>query len=445
MSVQIVNPHLTDLCKRFIRKKRNMEGAGHERKHMFNVTCPFTDVEGLRFTAITNSPYDYLDYMPTTDHVFLTNPSLQAFEKYVDELFPVENQQDWTYFKILKKLCPDDFENLSGIIESTKPSRRNTIQVDRSTTPICIIPVTEFVILEEYSRIYRVKANNTSLEKTQIRLRLNTYFKALLRVLNCQESDIIDILYRKQVIPSKDFHLLCTQKELTYSIKKINKSGMLSRLGDRLRKVEINDRIILKPLYGSLHSNLCQSLEYLFGLHPLFSNFQNSLNIETQLNGDGKGILSNAVPNRKRKIVDNSRDLSKLPKRWRKNAIEATTELSNEQCFEIEDSFSPKPLTQREPLRPISVDNSHGDISQKVQTQPFTKSTSQTGETEEEWLLDIFEKPTEQNTQSAGGNDTLHSDEEDKWFTDLFEKPDVLAMALEMAWPEALQPPPEWF
>ena len=470
-----------------------MEGAGHERKHMFNVTSPFTDVEGLRFTSITNSPYDFLDYNPTPEHVFLTNPSLQAFGKYVDELFPANDQQDWTYFKILRKLCPEDFENLSNIIENSRQSRRS-IQVGRSTTPICLIPVAEFVTLEEYSRVYRVKANNISLEKTQIRLKLNTYFKALLRVLNCQESDIIDILYMKQVIPSRNFHLLCTQKELTYALKKIHKSGTLARLGDRLRRMEINARIILKPFYGSIHSNLCQSLEYLFGIHPLFSKFQNSLTIETQLNGDGKGILANAMPNRKRKINENSRDLSKLPKRWRKNAIETQAEPSFEQY--AENISSPATHTPRDPLRPISVNNAspHTENSPKMQQKTehdeawlediFDKPSDHTEissniqtntEPADTWVEDIFDKPSDPTEISShteissnmqpktepgdarlqevkfekpnDHNSQINGDlnpEEGEWYMYLFDKQDILAMALQMSWPEALQSPPTW-
>ncbi|KAH3808006.1 hypothetical protein DPMN_136354 [Dreissena polymorpha] len=98
------------LCEKFIREKRNFNANGHQKKYMFSVTCSFTDVEGLRFTSITNSPYDYLNYKPTLGHVFLDEPTLAAFERYVDLMFSVADEKiDMCYFKILKTLVPEHF------------------------------------------------------------------------------------------------------------------------------------------------------------------------------------------------------------------------------------------------------------------------------------------------------------------------------------------------
>ncbi|KAH3753614.1 hypothetical protein DPMN_188254 [Dreissena polymorpha] len=51
--------------------------------------CRGTAVYG----SITNSPYDYLNYKPTLDHVFLDEPTLAAFERYVDLMFSVADER----------------------------------------------------------------------------------------------------------------------------------------------------------------------------------------------------------------------------------------------------------------------------------------------------------------------------------------------------------------
>lgn len=467
MTFQLVNPDLHALCETFIRKKRNFEGAGHQRKNMFNVTCPFTDIEGFRFTSITNSPYDFLDYIPTAQHLFLTEPTLEAFEKYIDEIFKNE-QSDWSYFNILKKLSPMDFSKLTDTLENTNLSRRVDKEV-RTSIPICIIPVTEFAALEDYSRIYGVKSNNQSLERTQIRLRLNTYFVALIRTLNCTESDIIDVMHRKNILPSKNFHLVCTQKELTYAFRKIQTSGILSRIGIRLQVIE-NSGMVVKPLFGCLHSNLCQALECLFALHPMFAQFQDALTLETQLINDGKGILSNAKPNRKRKHVEAPRDQSKLPKRWRKNAITLETEIPVEQSViemlaEDSSNSATKTNIKKECVEHCENDSNDNDI-QDCGTQEkkwLNNATSLNTEIPLEQSViqmlaeyssdtanhtHIKKECVEHSENDLNDNDTQYCgnrDDDNKWWLDLFDESldgkstvDILAMAIELTCPELL-------
>ncbi|KAH3707281.1 hypothetical protein DPMN_066682 [Dreissena polymorpha] len=71
----------------------------------------------------------------------------------------------------------------------------------------------------------------------------------------------------------------------------------------------------LQPKYGYPNTNLCQALEVLFVMHPLYRKHINSLHIETELIDGGKGRLVNAIPNRKRKFVEDPKDQSRLPKR----------------------------------------------------------------------------------------------------------------------------------
>ena len=85
---------------------------------MFNVTTPFTDLEGLRFTTATNYPFDYLMYEPTVDHLFLDEPSMQAFERYIDMMFnETDKLDDWSYFKILRELGVEEFRHLSSTVK----------------------------------------------------------------------------------------------------------------------------------------------------------------------------------------------------------------------------------------------------------------------------------------------------------------------------------------
>ncbi|KAH3739941.1 hypothetical protein DPMN_046631 [Dreissena polymorpha] len=50
-------------------------------------------------------------------------------------------------------------------------------------------------------------------------------------------------------------------------------------------------------------------------MHPLYRKHINSLHIETELIDGGKGRLVNAIPNRKRKFVEDPKDQSSLPKK----------------------------------------------------------------------------------------------------------------------------------
>ncbi|KAH3839069.1 hypothetical protein DPMN_112491 [Dreissena polymorpha] len=71
----------------------------------------------------------------------------------------------------------------------------------------------------------------------------------------------------------------------------------------------------LQPKYGYPNTNLCQALEVFFMMHPLYRMHINSLHIETELINGGKGRLVNAIPNRKRKFVEDPKDQSSLPKK----------------------------------------------------------------------------------------------------------------------------------
>ena len=306
---------LSTVCENFIKAKRNMNCNGHQKRYMFNVTCPFTDAEGLRFTSVTNSPYDYLDYEPTIDHVFLNEPTLEAFEQYVDLMF--SDSDDLCYFNILRTLLPEHFADFTSIVQRGKYMQTSST-VDYKV-PICIIPVIELQTIEDHSTFYRVKSTCLSLERTHIRLKINSYFRALTTLLNCSEDDIIEVLFQKGVLPSKDFKLICTQKELTIALKRIRSNNdFLERFGSELRKLE-SALVLIKPKYGNPNTNLCQALEYLFACHPLYKNHHRSLTVETELLNGGKGRLPNAIPNNKRKYVQNPKDTSSLPKKMFRN------------------------------------------------------------------------------------------------------------------------------
>ncbi|KAH3717558.1 hypothetical protein DPMN_060351 [Dreissena polymorpha] len=260
------------LCEKFIREKRNFNANGHQKKYMFSVTCPFTDVEGLRFTSITNSPYDYLNYKPTLDHVFLDEPTLAAFERYVDLMFSVADEKiDMCYFKILKTLVPEHFATLNERIKKGRYMQSNPTLNYR--LPICIIPVLELHGIEEFSKVYSVKSTCLSLERTQIRLKLNTYFRAVMTLLDCTENDIVEILVKKGVLPSKNFQLVSTQKELTIGLKIVRSCGEIyEALQTGIEMREMNANVYsLQPKYGYPNTNLCQALEVLFVMHPLYS------------------------------------------------------------------------------------------------------------------------------------------------------------------------------
>ncbi len=45
------------------------------------------DTEGLRFVSNTNNTFDYVNYQPSAAHLFLAEPNLNGFAKYLDEMF----------------------------------------------------------------------------------------------------------------------------------------------------------------------------------------------------------------------------------------------------------------------------------------------------------------------------------------------------------------------
>ena len=306
---------LSTQIESFIRARRNFEGSSHQRKHLFNTTAPFTDLEGLRFTAITNSPYDYLKYKPTPAHLFLKDASLRSFDEYLDVMFhQADGESDWCYFKIFRNLLPTEFGNFGDLFKQGT-YRKLSPNCDYKI-PICLIPVVEFQCLEEFSDFYSVKAACASLERTHIRLKLNSYFTALKRLLGCTDSDIIDRLFEHGVIPTKDFQLISTQKELTIAYQCFKKCGLKEQLGHALKKNE-SEWIYPIPKYGIGNQNLQQTLMFLFMRHPLYNKSCGSLFVDTEIEDGGKGRLPNAIPNNKRKYAENPRDQSSLPKKWR--------------------------------------------------------------------------------------------------------------------------------
>lgn len=303
---------LDKACEEFIKKKRNFSVAGHQRKCMFGVTCPFIDAEGLRFILITNNPYDFLNYKPTLDHVFLDEASIQGFERYVDLMF-APSEGNMCYFNILKTLLPDQFSDLDNIIRRGK-YLQTSVSSDYKV-PICLIPVLEFQALEDNSLFYSVKSPSVSLERTQIRLKLNSFFRAVLELLNCTEDDLTEVLYKKGVLPSKGFQLISTQKELTQGLKLARSCGdLMSDLGSKLLQYE-REVGIVKPKFCQPNTNLCQALQCLFAFHPLYQQRLKSLFVETELIDSGKGRLARAIPNKKGTIVDNPKDQSRLPRK----------------------------------------------------------------------------------------------------------------------------------
>ena len=306
---------LSSAIQKFIRVRRNFDGNSHQRKYLFNSTCPFTDIEGLRFSTITNSPYDYLSYNPTPEHLFLRDASLESFRRYVSVMFcsNVESE-DWSYFKILKKLIPEKFAKITDIVKSS--TFRRALPSADFKLPICLIPVIEFYTIESFSMVYGVKSACASLEKTQIRMKLNSYFHALKRLLNCSEGDILDVLVEFGVLPNAEFTLVSTQKDLTVAFSLFRKSSLHESIGKSLMAFEYKGGVV-KPYHGLGNENLHQSLVYLFCRHPLYINFQDCLFLDTEIENGGKGRLPTAQPNRKRKYSDNPRDQSNLPKKWR--------------------------------------------------------------------------------------------------------------------------------
>ncbi|KAH3800662.1 hypothetical protein DPMN_154300 [Dreissena polymorpha] len=136
-------------------------------------------------------------------------------------------------------------------------------------------------------------------------------------LLDCSENDIVEILVKKGVLPSKNFQLVSTQKELTIGLKIVRSCGEIyEALQTGIEMREMNANVYsLQPKYGYPNTNLCQALEVLFVMHPLYRKHINSLHIETELIDGGKGRLVNAIPNRKRKFAEHSKDQSSLPKK----------------------------------------------------------------------------------------------------------------------------------
>lgn len=309
---------LYNLCSHFIRQKRNFSEAGHQRKHMYNSTSPFTDLEGLRFSAITNNPFDLLNYVPTREHLFLDEATLMGFERYVDSMFSDEDQNDFCYFKIIKNLSPETYDSIDTIIQKGKYHQKSATST--YTIPICLIPIIEFNVIEKYSDLYNVKSVNASLERSQMRYKLNTYFHALMTLLNCTEKEIVNILYNKRVLPSTNFQLICSQKELTIAYKRyISDTDTHKKLGAQLKMQEQNG--IVKPKYGYSNSNLCGSLTTLFSTHPVYKEHQASLSSPTYFNDNGKGILTHAVRNNKRPYTENQKNQEHLPKKLLKDDV----------------------------------------------------------------------------------------------------------------------------
>jgi hypothetical protein len=267
----------------------------------------------MRFKLITNSPYDYLDYEPTKAHLFLEEPTLEAFENYVDLMFNVDIKNDWSYFKLFKNLSPSDFNDLAETIH--RGTFKNSSGSNQEKVPISIIPVIEHQLLEDHSSLYTVKSTSRPLDRMYIRLKLNTYFVSLMKLLQCSEEDIVDVLYRKGVLPSRQFQLVTSQKETMVSLKRFySDMSLCDRLGEKLREVE-QSGCLVKPAYGFPNSNLVQALSYMFSTHPLFMKHIDSLKVETTFVSGGKGYLSQVERPKKRKYAENPRDQSSLPKK----------------------------------------------------------------------------------------------------------------------------------
>jgi hypothetical protein len=158
-----------------------------------------------------------------------------------------------------------------------------------------------------------------------------------MNLLNCSENDIIEVLFQKGVLPSKDFKLVCTQKELTIALKRLRSSNdFLERFGSELRKLE-STLVLVKPTYGQPNTNLSQALEYLFTFHPLYRHHLRSLDVKTELMNGGKGRLPGAIPNNKRKYAPNQKDTSSLPKKMFKISNVSEEQKTMEQIMDEQD------------------------------------------------------------------------------------------------------------
>lgn len=355
---------LDKACEEFIRKKRNFSVAGHQRKYMFDVKCPFVDAEGLRFILTTNNPYDYLNYKPTLDHVFLDEPSIRGFERYVDLMFG-SYDGDMCYFKILRTLLPDHFANLNSIVKRGKYLQRSPPELYK--VPICLLPVMEFHALEDYSSVYNVKSSCVSLERMHIRLKLNSFFIAVIELLNCTENDHVEVLYNKGVLPSMDFQLISTQKELTIGLKLTRScGGLMDDMGNALRKHERQIGLV-EPRFCEPNTNLCQALQCLFVFHPLYRSRPNSLFVDTEVIDGGKGRLARAVPNKKGTSIESPKNQAKLPKKllnestnWDEVMEQIKEAVTAEFLEELSERRSVE--TQTEPTYPVAQEPQEDDL-----------------------------------------------------------------------------------
>lgn len=303
--------NLSDICRRFIKARRNYVTKGDESKTMFSVTSPFTELEGFRFASVGNCKFDFLNYVPTLDHVFLEEATLQGFERYLDMMFSeADKLEDFSYFKILSKLDTELFQQFTDIVKTGCFSRQSANSEYR--VPISLISVAEFHLIENCSSLYTVKTTNIPLERSNIRVRLNTYFHALITLLNCSEDDILEVLYRRGILPSKEFQLISTQKELTIGLKRYRSSGLQEKFEQRFTNLEQLVGL-MKPKFAYPNSNLCQALQQVFAMHPLYFSHQQSLLVETTFINDGKGCLDRAVRSRKRKGLSEQTQI--LPKK----------------------------------------------------------------------------------------------------------------------------------
>lgn len=308
------NDTLSDVCLRFIKARHSYSSRGHESKVMFSVTSPFTDLEGLRLPSSSNCIFDFISYEPTLDHVFLDEASLEGFERYLDAMFcEADKLEDWSYFKILSNVDSAAYQHFTDIVKTGRFGKQSADSDYR--VPISLISVAEFHLFENCSRMYTVKCTNIPLERSNIRVKLNTYFRVLMSLLNCSEDDVLDVLYRKGILPSKDFKLISTQKELTIALKRYRSSGLQERFEKSFVSLELIFGI-LKPKYVFPNTNLCQALQLLFGTHPWYFRHQQNLLIATNFIGNGKGHLDHAVQNRKRKhLIEKTEQMLYQPKK----------------------------------------------------------------------------------------------------------------------------------
>lgn len=84
----------------------------------------------------------------------------------------------------------------------------------------------------------------------------------------------------------------------------------------------------MKPKFAYPNSNLCQALQQVFAMHPLYFSHQQSLLVETTFINDGKGCLDRAVRSRKRKGLSEQTPI--LPKKSKlKNKVTASVQEEN--------------------------------------------------------------------------------------------------------------------